>query len=166
MVHRTPKRAGPRIARMRQPSFQHRPPTGARRNFGPCGSQQRALRPVDLGATCALSRFPAGRVTCRHLPSGRSSPDTPRARPCSVVLHRSRRNVPTPTDHIVDHPHQITHWAAAFEPIGIGGVPLHQFAEPRSPLPPNVHILDRLRLALPQPAPIIHPRKVSLPTWI
>jgi hypothetical protein len=29
-----------------------------------------------------------------------------------------------------------------------------------------VHILDRLRLALPQPAPIIHPRKVSLPTWI
>src|ERR1035437_6251187 len=57
---------------------------------------------------------------------------------------------PTPTRCIVDHPHQVAHRPSAFEPIVIGRVPLHQFAEPGSPRSPNMHVLDRLHLALPQ----------------
>src|ERR1035438_1092336 len=57
---------------------------------------------------------------------------------------------PTPTCRIVDHPHQVTHCTASFEPVVLGGIPLHQLAEPHATRPPNVHVLDRLHLALPQ----------------
>src|SRR5665213_3288869 len=57
---------------------------------------------------------------------------------------------PTPARRVVDHPHQMAHRTAPFEPVVIGGVPLNKLAETRPPRPPNVHILNRSHLVFPQ----------------
>jgi hypothetical protein len=41
-------------------------------------------------------------------------------------------------------------WAAAFQPIVLAGVPLHQFAEAAAPWTPGMHFVDALRLCSPQ----------------
>ena len=81
-----------------------------------------------------------------------------------IAFHKA---APTPTGGVVDHPHQITHRSATFQPIVLGSIPLHQFAEPAAPWPPAMHLLNSARTSvchMLRQAAIIHPRRVSLPT--
>src|SRR2546423_5207947 len=59
------------------------------------------------------------------------------------------KSSPTPTGCIIDHPHQVAYRSPTFQPIVVGGVPLHELAEPAPPRPPLMHFHLTPRTALP-----------------
>src|ERR1700680_141372 len=70
-----------------------------------------------------------------------------------VAFHKA---APTPTGGVIDHPHQIATRSSPFQPVVLGGVPLHQFAERAAPGTPTVNLLKFPAARCPQ-AGLGHP---------
>src|SRR5471030_1521417 len=65
---------------------------------------------------------------------------------CGVASRSTKR----PQLQLVASSIMVAHRSSSFQPIVLRGVPLHQFAKSASPRPPNMHLSQPLRLALPQ----------------
>src|SRR6516162_8468090 len=136
---------------------------------------QRPMRIRRAGRPHREALVPQRQVLLFQIPIGRlQRADVPLAHPFhQAVLCRLKKSFdpslglprkapPRPAGRVINHPDQIDSLSPSFQPVVIGGVPLHQLSEATAPRPPHVHLFDPLLPPLPQPRSP-HPLPYRLP---